>query len=121
MSWRKHENHRAETKAVKAALKAAGVEVQRVGHDTGTAWGWLHIKLPRITSKHRVNDDRNGNGMAVQELTCAEMGCERIYYTCILDCPACQEYHARHDKVLAIAQEVTGRHGDYNGEISISD
>ena len=34
----------AETKAVKAALIKAGYTGVRVGHCTGTAWGWLKIK-----------------------------------------------------------------------------
>lgn len=45
MAWRIQKTHREETKAVKAALKAAGIEFVKVGHGTGTAWGWLHIKL----------------------------------------------------------------------------
>ena len=32
-----------ETKAVKAALTAKGFEGVKVGHGTGTAYGWLHI------------------------------------------------------------------------------
>ena len=36
---------RAETKAVKDALKKAGFEVKRVGHGVGTAWGWLDVAL----------------------------------------------------------------------------
>ena len=34
----------AETKAVKGALIALGYKGVKVGHGTGTAWGWLHIK-----------------------------------------------------------------------------
>lgn len=34
-----------ETKIVKAALKSAGLPVVKVGHGTGTAYGWLHITL----------------------------------------------------------------------------
>jgi len=44
MSWRKHATHAEETKAVKAALKEAGIKAT-VGHGTGTAWAWLHINI----------------------------------------------------------------------------
>ena len=33
-----------ETKAVKVALIKSGYTGVKVGHGTGTAWGWLHIK-----------------------------------------------------------------------------
>ena len=33
-----------ETKTVKKALTNAGYTGVKVGHGTGTAWGWLHIK-----------------------------------------------------------------------------
>ncbi|MBA7710599.1 hypothetical protein ES703_119544 [subsurface metagenome] len=44
MSWRKHTTHREETKAVKAALAAAGIPA-KVGHGKGTAWSWLEINI----------------------------------------------------------------------------
>ena len=84
MSWRNHKTHREETKAVKGALKAAGLPVARVSHDTGTAWGWLTISIDypdKMTSAER--------------------------------------YRLR-DAALEIAQRVTGRRGDYGGEISIA-
>lgn len=43
-TWRIHETHKEETKAVKAALKAAGINA-RVGHGKGTAWAWLKINV----------------------------------------------------------------------------
>ena len=45
MAWRNQETHQEETKAVKAALTQAHIPFTKVGHGTGTAWGWLHIKL----------------------------------------------------------------------------
>ena len=42
--WRNHKTHREETKAVKEALVKAGFPNVRVGHGTGTAWGWLEIR-----------------------------------------------------------------------------
>ena len=64
---------REETKAVKAALEAAGFNA-RVGHGTGTASWWLHIKI-------------------------ADM--------------------SRRTEATEIAQQVTGRHGDYDGNINV--
>jgi hypothetical protein len=37
-------NRTEETKIVKNALKAAGIDAS-VKHGTGTAWGWLEIEL----------------------------------------------------------------------------
>ncbi|MBT9143940.1 MAG: hypothetical protein DDT29_02354 [Dehalococcoidia bacterium] len=45
MSWRNHSTHREETKAVKLALKEAGIPFTKVGHGTGSAWSWLEIYL----------------------------------------------------------------------------
>ena len=71
----------AETKAVKAALIKAGYIAVKVGHGTGTAWGWLHIKCDEKPS---------------------------------------QDWQGKYSDVEAIAQQVTGRSGDYGGRINIS-
>jgi len=71
----------AETKAVKAALIKAGYTGVKVGHGTGTAWGWLHIKC----------DEKLGQTW--------------------------QEKYADTEK---IAQQVSGRQGEYGGRINIS-
>jgi len=95
MSWRNHKTHREETKAVKDALLKAGFTNVRVGHDRGTAWGWLLISCdnkPFAAGKEglrRVGD-------------LAEQPCQ-----------------AKRLEVLRIAQAVTGRHGDYEGEILV--
>lgn len=75
MSWRNHSNHKEEMKAVKEALKEAGINA-KVGHGTGTAWSWLEINVGK------------GNGNL-------------------------------RDKVLSICKEITGRKGDYDGNINI--
>jgi len=75
MSWRIHENHKDETRAVKNALKSAGVKAS-VKHGSGTSWAWLHIKLA-----NRIKTESD---------------------------------------VLNLIQKVTGRHGDYEGEILIT-
>lgn len=75
-------NRRIETKAVKQALIEAGIPVVRVGHGTGTASGWLHIKFTE----------------QVNRAATVTMG----------------------RQVVAIAQAVTGRKGEYDGEINWS-
>ncbi len=70
-----------ETKIVKEALKSAGYTEVRVGHGTGTARWWLHIK-----AKALVN----------------------------------QTWQQKNRAVIQIAQQVTGRHGDYDGEINVN-
>ena len=70
-----HDSRKAETKAVKQALAAAGIKA-RVGHGNGTAWGWMHVEIGRW------------NWWA-------------------------------YDLALRITQEVTGRRGEYGGNINI--
>jgi len=94
MTWRNQENHREETKAVKAALLYAGIKA-KVTHGRGTAWGWLHIN---------IGDPKQRNGF--------KQGESGRQYT--------EEELALHKKVLKIAQETTGRHGDYDGEIIVN-
>lgn len=71
----------AETKAVKRALIEAGYTGVKVGHGTGTAWGWLHIKCDEKPS---------------------------------------QDWQTKYHDAERIAQQVTGRGGDYGGRINIS-
>ena len=47
---------RQETTIVKQALRRAGIPFRGVKHDTGTAWGWLKIKLAPGTP--RAEQDR---------------------------------------------------------------
>jgi hypothetical protein len=86
-----------ETKLVKDALAKAGINAF-VGHGTGTAWGWLHINV----------------GSAEQFGPHVEDEGHSHYY-----CPACKRIREISDRALKIAQEVTGRHGDYDGEINV--
>jgi pyruvoyl-dependent arginine decarboxylase (PvlArgDC) len=94
MSWRNHGSHKEETKAVKKALADAGIEAS-VTHGTGTAWGWLHVNL---------GDPRKRDGLIKEEFG--------FRYT--------EEENELHKKVLKIVQDVTGRHGEYDGEIIIN-
>ncbi len=86
-------NRKEETKIVKEALAKAGIPA-KVGHGKGTAWGWLHIN---------IGDPRARNGLKPAPL--------EFQYT--------DEEQALQDKAIKIAQEVTGRHGDYDGRISL--
>jgi len=53
-SWRIQGTHAEETRAVKQALSAAGIRPLRVGHGTGTAWGWLHIRIEHYRDMNRA-------------------------------------------------------------------
>ena len=70
-----------ETKEVKQALIKSGYTGVKVGHGTGTARSWLHIKC----------DEKPG-----------------------------QTWQQKCIDVEQIAQDVTGRQGDYGGRINIS-
>jgi DNA repair protein RadC len=93
MTWRKYESHKEETAAVKAALKAAGINAE-VGHGTGTAWAWLEINVGKGPHVHDIGDHRSCNF------------CDRRWEQIV-------------HRALKIALEVTGRTGPYNGEINI--
>ena len=93
MPWRNHDNHKEETKAVKNALAYAGIKA-KVTHGRGTAWGWLHIN---------IGDPKQRNGLKPAPF--------EYQYT--------EEELALHRKVLKITQGITGRHGEYDGEIII--
>lgn len=99
--WRRHKTHREETQAVKKALEKAGIKFRHVGHDRGTAWGWLEINL-----------GPNPSGLEHTKQ-------EKIPWLCAGGCPACERNQELREQVIRIAQEATGRRGDYNGEISV--
>jgi hypothetical protein len=85
-----------ETKAVKEALAKAGIK-SRVGHGRGTAWGWLEINIgsnPHAHASEEYNHSRT-------------------------DCLACMWHEQNHRLALSIAQDVTGRKGQYDGDILI--
>jgi hypothetical protein len=86
-----------ETKAVKKALQAYGINA-RVGHGTGTAWGWLEINVgsgQQFGTEHVIDERRTHR-----------------------NCPLCKASNLISAFAEKIAQEVTGRHGDYGGNIS---
>lgn len=88
-----------ETKAVKGALKSAGIKA-RVTHGHGTAWGWLHIYVGENPYPHLCAHSLNG-GVSSE------------------DCLACAWYRSVPRDALKIALEVTGRRGEYDGRINV--
>jgi hypothetical protein len=88
-----------ETKMVKAALKAAGINAT-VKHGTGTAWGWIEINVG--SSKQFPGHVLEQNG-------------QHVYGRC----PACTKIQAIAAKAQAITMKVTGRHGDYHGNTQV--
>ena len=78
---------------MKETLKKGRIEAE-VKHGRGTAWGWLEIN---------IGDPRLRNGL--------KQGPFRSQYA--------DEERALHDRVLKIAKDITGRRGDYNGEILV--
>lgn len=102
-SWRLQDDHRAESKAVKTALADAGLPVTKVGHGTGTAWGWLDITLAAVEGPHIKHD-----GTTMPEWICRS------------DCPTCAESTRQYRQAVEVAQRVTGRTGDYDGRITVN-
>ena len=100
---RNHHERREETKAVKIALKAAGIN-SRVGHGRGTAWGWLHVEVGTGASF--------GDHIEVDHYGCCQdrPNCHRCQMLCRLD-----------DETLEIVKKVTGRDQprEYDGNINI--
>jgi hypothetical protein len=99
MAWRNHETHKEETKAVKEALAKAGINA-KVGHGKGTAWGWLHVNI--------------GAGQQFGEHEHAECSHRRMP----MHCRRCREMERLLETAEKITREVTGRHGEYGGEIN---
>jgi len=92
-------DRKAETKAVKVALKKAGHNCT-VKHGTGTAWGWLKISKDMGHSKGCT--------------------CSRHSYGVQETCQECKDaWRNQHNDLLAIAMKTTGRHGEYDGRINI--
>lgn len=99
MSWRTHRSHQEETRAVKAALAAAGFPHARVGHGRGTAWGWLEITVSIPRGEHYwIEEQRH----------------------CAGNCPACLRRWETRTQLLRLVCSLTGRTGDYNGNTNLS-
>lgn len=95
---------REESKTIKQVLKRAEFDVLSVGHGRGTGSGWLHIEIAKPLHE-----------------ACEEHGSIRAYDH--KDCFACQRFtkliHEMDLQATALAQQTSGRHGEYEGRISI--
>ena len=114
MSWRKHETHAAETKAVKAALKDAGLPVVKVGHGSGTAHCWLEVTLRRPDKLHSVGV--NGH---VERMSLAQRQALPVFASCVAGCSACEEFRELQSRAYRVIADATGRTGEYNGCVLI--
>ena len=92
-------DNKEETKIVKETLEKAGINAL-VGHGRGTASGWLHINIG--SGQNFPNHEKPEDGGL-----------------CSVTCARCETMRAMSRKAVQIAQDVTGRRGDYNGEINI--
>lgn len=86
-----------ETRRVKAALKEAGINAL-VTHGRGTAWGWLEINI--------------GAGQDFGEHDSNELHGKS-------QCRRCVQLRTMEQEALQVAQEETGRHGEWDGQILI--
>jgi len=88
-------DRKLETKIVKKALKQQGIKAS-VTHGHGTAYGWLEINIgdPADRDGLRLNEDgwSRSNTFTSEEVDL-------------------------HERIIAMVQELTGRHGDYQGNI----
>lgn len=97
-SWRKHENHRQETQAVKKALQAVGINAI-VGHGKGTARSWLEINIGECQQWGNHTGEKPGR--------------------CPVPCLRCNVSRQLRGYTLKIAKDTTGRDGEYDGNILI--
>lgn len=88
-------DRKEETKIVKKALKNEGIKAS-VTHGKGTGWGWIEVNLGDPTERNGV--EKHPNGWSTR-------------YT--------STETELHEKVIKLVQDVTGRHGEYNGNISL--
>ena len=87
-------DRKEETKIVKKTLKEAGIKAS-VSHGKGTGWGWIEVN---------VGDPKERDGIEK-----GPGGWDRYTDT----------ETKLHETVIKLVQNVTGRHGKYNGNISI--
>ncbi len=97
--WRVHATHAEETKAVRAALKAAGIKA-KVTHGTGTGWAWLEIN---VGAGQQWGDHLNGEPPCNPKSACLR----------------CRNLSFMQDEAMRIARDVTRRSGEYGGKINV--
>lgn len=92
-------NRREETLKVKKAIKETKLyKGVRVTHGRGTGWGWLNIEvtIPRPEK------------------------CKCTIHPLVYRCDLCtQAYTKAYNACVDIAQDVTGRTGEYDGRIHV--
>ena len=88
-------DRREETKIVKKALKEAGIKA-KVSHGKGTGWGWIEVNIGDPIERDGVELYPDGRR---SKYTATEL--------------------ELHDTVITLIQSVTGRHGKYDGKISL--
>lgn len=111
-----HATRQQETAAVKAALRKAGLPVVSVTHGRGTGWGWLDVTLRHTDTLHTVNVNNGGD---IQYLTRRQRAELMVYSPCVANCKACDIERKTDRRALEIVQQVTGRHGEYDGRIIV--
>lgn len=99
MSWRNHEDHKAETKAVREALKAVGINA-KVGHGSGTAWAWLKVNIG--SGQQWGEHEKSSDGII-----------------CFRECVRCVNLRKMRDQTAQIIRDVTGRTDEYCGDTNI--
>ena len=113
--WRKFDGHKQETKAVKVALAQAWFKGAKVGHGTGTAWAWLHVKVAPPPVKHQLSI-----GNVWTELSREEKNSLPTYERCVAGCKGCEAEETTRRSALSVVLEATGRGGQYGGEVNLS-
>ena len=98
---RKFDDRRAESTAVRRALKDAGIN-SKVSQGRGTAWGWITINIGDLREQfgEHLNNDQMRH--------------------CPSNCKACRAADALRKETMRIAWDVTGRTGEYSGRISLN-
>ena len=95
---------REETAKVKAYLTKMGYREVKVDHGKGTAWGWLHV---------RVTISRPANCYCSTQPRDKWGGFDNCHH-CVT------QWQDEYSKLGVITREVTGRHGEYGGNINYS-
>lgn len=93
-------DRKEETKIVKKALSDRGIK-SRVTHGNGTAWGWLEVYVGPNPYAHLCSHYGPVGGCSGD------------------DCLACKWYESVPLAAKTVAQQVTGRKGEYGGCINV--
>lgn len=86
-------DRKTETKIIKDALKKAGIDA-KIRHGKGTAWGWIDIFIGDPKKRNGLHPAPRDNQYTDDEI----------------------EFQNR---IVRLVQKVTGRHGEYDGNICV--